>query len=70
MNSGDIQMATPNNWYDIPSDVFPCYTRNPDLWEIFCNVYKSDTDRIPNGYWTEAEVVQYLDEREKQTDLA
>jgi hypothetical protein len=48
---------------DIPSDL-PCYIVNEDLWEIFSNVYKSENNIRPDGTWTEAEVVQYLDLRD------
>lgn len=51
----------------IPSDT-ACYAANPDLWELFSNVYKSDTDRRPTGFWSEAEVIQYLDLR-TESDL-
>jgi hypothetical protein len=48
---------------DIPSPNL-CYIVNPDLWEIFHNVFKSDEGIRPSGDWTEEEVTQYLDNRE------
>ncbi len=44
----------------IPSEA-ACYLVNPDLWEVFHNVYKSKFGIRPKGCWSEAEVVQFLD---------
>jgi len=46
---------------DIP-DNEPCHIVNPELWEHFCKV----TNRLPGPsyVWTEADVVQALDEIE------
>lgn len=44
----------------IPSEN-QCYLANPDLWEVFNNVYKSKFGVKPRGFWSEAEVVQFLD---------
>lgn len=44
----------------IPSEN-QCYIANPDLWEVFHNVYKSKFGIRPKGFWSEAEVVQFLD---------
>ena len=45
---------------ELPSDDEPCFRANPALWSHFCKL----TGRIntPSEVWTEAAVVQWLDE--------
>lgn len=39
----------------------PCFITNPDLWEVFNNVYKSVYNFKPRcETWAEAEVNQFL----------
>lgn len=44
----------------VPSES-ACNLVNPELWEVFHNVYKSKFGIRPRGFWSEAEVIQFLD---------
>ena len=45
---------------ELPNDDEPCFRENPALWSHFCKL----TGRVntPSEVWTEAAVVQWLDE--------
>lgn len=44
----------------IPSELH-CNDVNPALWQVFWNCYKSHFNVSPKCFWSEAEVVQWLD---------
>jgi hypothetical protein len=48
------------NYSDIPSSR-PCIETNNKLWELFCSKFSQFEKCSPNSHWSEAEVVQYLD---------
>ncbi len=54
--------------YDMPENKM-CHEINPDLWEMFHNVWKSVHNVRPTGDWTEEEVVQWLDTYRDQEPL-
>lgn len=40
----------------------PCFQVNPELWSFFCKEARRDSG--PSFVWTEADVVQWLDEKD------
>lgn len=40
----------------------PCFQVNPELWSYFCEQARRDSG--PSFVWTEADVVQWLDEKD------
>jgi hypothetical protein len=46
---------------DIPR-LEPCFAVNPALWSYFCEQARRDSG--PSHVWTEADVVQWLDEKD------
>ena len=40
----------------------PCFAVNPALWDYFCAL--ANRDAGPSHVWTEADVVQWLDEKD------
>lgn len=40
----------------------PCFQVNPELWAYFCK--EANRDSGPSFVWTEADVVQWLDEKD------
>lgn len=48
---------------DVPSDE-ACWLVNQELWHKFENTFNQDNGFMPRPEWTEAEVVQYLDQKE------
>lgn len=47
---------------DIPSNEKCAIINNP-LWKTFSEIFKKETGKLPNPLmWTEAEVVQWLDQ--------
>ena len=45
---------------DTPNDDEPCFRENPALWSHFCKL--TGRPNTPSQVWTEAAVVQWLDE--------
>lgn len=51
--------------FDAPTNQ-ECYKVNMDLWTIFSDVFKDHNGFRPKGFWTEEEVVQWLDFAESE----
>ena len=45
---------------EVPSDDEPCFSENPALWAHFCRL--TGRANTPSQVWTEAAVVQWMDE--------